>query len=197
MREYRLKREDFWMKTLRTVYPYGLNDRTKSMNSEIPIGKLFPPLPRHGIKYVDHRTRTHRNSTNSHSDLDILMGQIYSSPIQHQGNTCRKILDGFKQKHLKKLAQEANKRLDSCEDPVKRWYELIIDIFFTKVYKEETQKKTKKCPKYIFPLYFHNKGLQFIGLNNILRDEEVQSKLPDLFRDDENPSIVYSLSNTN
>ena len=31
---YRLEREDHWMKTLRTVYPYGLNERTKNMNKE-------------------------------------------------------------------------------------------------------------------------------------------------------------------
>jgi len=48
MRKYRLLREDHWIKTLRTVYPYGLNERTKSMNENIPIDQLFPPLPRHG-----------------------------------------------------------------------------------------------------------------------------------------------------
>ena len=144
MREYRLEREDYWIKTLRTVYPYGLNDRTKSMNADVPIGKLFPPLPRHGNKYVDHRTRTHRNSTNSHPDLDTLMEQLNNIPVRERSNACRKILDGFQQKHLKQLAQEANKRLDNCNDQVKRWYDLIVDIFFTKVYKEQTSKKDKK-----------------------------------------------------
>ena len=81
MREYRLEREDYWMKTLRTVYPYGLNERVKSMNSNTPIGKLFPPLPRHGNKYVNQRTRTHRNSTPSHSDLNLLFQQIKDSPF--------------------------------------------------------------------------------------------------------------------
>ena len=38
MRKYRLEREDYWIKTLRTVYPYGLNDRTKCMNTDVPIG---------------------------------------------------------------------------------------------------------------------------------------------------------------
>ena len=54
MRKYRLEREDYWIKTLRTVYPYGLNDRAKSINSDIPVGKLFPPLPRHGNKFNKH-----------------------------------------------------------------------------------------------------------------------------------------------
>ena len=38
MLKTRLEREDYWMKTLRTVYPYGLNDRTKLMNKMKPVG---------------------------------------------------------------------------------------------------------------------------------------------------------------
>ena len=195
MREYRLKREDFWMKTLRTVYPYGLNDRAKSINSNIPIGKLFPPLPRHGNKFVNQRSRTHRNSTPSHSDLNLLLQQIRNSHFLEQGNICRKLLDGFQQKHLRKLARDANKRLDSCNDQDKRWLEQIVDIFFTKIYKE-SPKKVKSRPKYILPLFFENKGLQFLRLNNILHDEDVKSKLPAQFRDDEDPSVVYRLTST-
>ena len=41
-----LQREDYWMKKLRTIYPYGLNERVKNSNLEQPTGKLFPPLPR-------------------------------------------------------------------------------------------------------------------------------------------------------
>ena len=32
-----LEREDHWMKTLRTVYPYGLNERTKFIHKDKPI----------------------------------------------------------------------------------------------------------------------------------------------------------------
>lgn len=40
-RAKRLKREDYWTKTLRTVYPYGLNERAIKHDSEVPVGKLF------------------------------------------------------------------------------------------------------------------------------------------------------------
>ena len=58
MFQYRLQREDYWMKTLRTVYPYGLNKRTKFMNKDSPIGKLFPPLPIYGERFIDTRTQS-------------------------------------------------------------------------------------------------------------------------------------------
>ena len=45
-REIRLQREEYWMKTLRTIYPYGLNERVRHNIDNIPIGNLFPPIPR-------------------------------------------------------------------------------------------------------------------------------------------------------
>lgn len=39
MLEYRLQCEDYWVKTLCTVYPYGLNERTKVL-SKVSKGKF-------------------------------------------------------------------------------------------------------------------------------------------------------------
>ena len=61
MYKYRLEREDFWMKKLRTIYPYGLNEKSKDMNKKSlnwPVGKLFPPLARHGQRETENRNRT-------------------------------------------------------------------------------------------------------------------------------------------
>ena len=46
MQKLRLQREDYWMKKLRTIYPYCLNKRAKNSNLQQPTGKFFPPLPR-------------------------------------------------------------------------------------------------------------------------------------------------------
>ena len=48
---YQLQHEDYLMKTLRTIYPYGLNGRTKFMNKDNPRGKIFPPLHRNGDQH--------------------------------------------------------------------------------------------------------------------------------------------------
>ena len=53
MRHRRLEREDWWMKTLRTIYPYGLNEKCKNRNvGEETVSKLFYPLPRHKIRPI-------------------------------------------------------------------------------------------------------------------------------------------------
>ena len=51
---------DYWMKTLRSVYPFALEDRTKFMNKDSTIGRFFSHhfqdmvtgllKPEHGLK---------------------------------------------------------------------------------------------------------------------------------------------------
>ena len=66
MYKKRLEREDYWIKTIRTVYPYGLNDKVKQGKDEVPVGKLFNPLPRHGLRQpVQTRARTGGNPNDS------------------------------------------------------------------------------------------------------------------------------------
>ena len=40
------------------------------------------------------------------------------------------------------------------------------------------------------------KGLEFINLNSVFHDNLIRYSLPDPLKDDEVPSIVYSLANT-
>ena len=60
----RLRFEDCAMKDLRTIYPYGLNEKAKNkitgMESNISIGSLFPLFPRQGTCY--RRERRNRNN---------------------------------------------------------------------------------------------------------------------------------------
>ena len=55
--QYRLERQDYWIKKLRTIYPYGLNDKTKSSSDDIPTGQQFPPLPRFSHRQTENRNR--------------------------------------------------------------------------------------------------------------------------------------------
>ena len=194
MLEYRLEREDYWIKTCRTLYPYGLNERTKFMCSEKPIGRLFPSLPRYGPRYLEKRTRS--DCTNNSISLESLINKISDFEIKSRSNELRKYIEGLKKTTLKKMAQEAQDKLNENHDANKRHYDIIIDMFYSKIYKPESNKKTKSPPKFLFPVFFHNKGLDFIELNKILRTDNVKSTLPNLLQNDEVPSVVYSLGNT-
>ena len=63
-RNNRLKIEDNKIKIMRTVYPYGLNSRIKNKklkSDDLIIGKLFPNLPRLGIRPKRTQRRINKN----------------------------------------------------------------------------------------------------------------------------------------
>ena len=123
------------------------------------------------------------------------MDKLFDIDMPLRGNHCRRLLEECRKTDLKKLAGTASSRLFGCDDDVKHWYELIIDTYKTKIYVH-TNKQIKKAPKHIFPLHFHNKGLEHIKLASILHDDDVINSLPDQLADIEIPSVVHSLGGT-
>lgn len=206
MSAFRKDREDFWMKTLRAIYPYGLCDkfrREKNIPEDAPIGKLFPPLPRYGERFhgLDTRTRNGSRNQDEHTNFfNIFDTHFYdlflSFEPQERADSVRKHLDQLNKKEVKKVVSDIVDELPSCSDDKLRWYEYALDILNTKRFKVEP-KKVKRAPKFIFPMTFRNKGLDSIKLGSFFRLEEVRSLLPDILNTDENiPSIVYSLEGT-
>ena len=82
-----------------------------------------------------------------------------------------------------------------CKNVQKRRLDLIADIVLAKVYKK-LDNQTNKTPKYIIPIHFDNKGLEFVHLNSILHKNGILNCLPDSLQEDEIPSDVYGLSST-
>ena len=114
-----------------------------------------------------------------------------------KANNFRKLLESFKLKDLRFLANEARERLgDDPDEGEIRWLNLIFDTFLSKIYVPNQKKKVKKCPKYMFPIQYHNKGFDFINLASILRDNDVINTLPNHLQLDDVPSVVYRLEDT-
>ena len=49
------KGEDYCMNTLRTIYPYGLNQKPKKHNRGVPVRKIFLSMPRTKSKSARYR----------------------------------------------------------------------------------------------------------------------------------------------
>ena len=124
-----LQREDYWMKKLRTIYTYGLNERAKNSNLEQPTGKLFSPLLRVSNKR-ENLEKKRVNEPTKFDTSDILLAHIATFPPKNRCDHFRRILDGMKRKDLRKLASNATHDLNTCDDTKERWCELIMDIFF-------------------------------------------------------------------
>ena len=191
MQKLRLQREDYWMKKLRTIYPCGLNERAKNFNLEQPNGKLFPPLTR----FINRRENSEKRRVNEPTKFDktdTLLAHIATFPQKNGSDNFRRILEGTKRKDLRKLASNATEELKTCDDTKKKWCELIIDIFFTKVFTTD-KKVQKKRPLFAISLLFHDKGFDYINLSSILHLDIVKNLFPDKLKIDEPTSVVYSL----
>ena len=119
MQKLRLQREDYWMKKLRTIYPYCLNKRAKNSNLQQPTGKFFPPLPR----FSNRRENLEKRPVNKPTKFDTsntLLAHIATCPPKNRRDNFRRILEGMKSKDLRKLASNGTNELKTCDDTKKR-----------------------------------------------------------------------------
>ena len=99
VQKLRLQREDYWMKKLRTINAYGLNERAKNSNLEQPTGKLFPPLPRFTNRPKNLEKRRVDEPT-TFDTTEILLAHIATFPPKNKSDNFRRILEGMKRKKI-------------------------------------------------------------------------------------------------
>ena len=173
MKKLRLQREDYWMKKLRIIYPYALNERAKSSNLEQPTAVLFPSLPRFSNRHENLEKRRVNETTKFHT-TDTLLAHIATFSAKNRSENFRSILEEMKRKDLRKLASNATDQLKTCDDTKKRC-ELIIDIILSKVFTTD-KKVQKKRPPFTISVFFHTKRFDYINL--ILHLDIVKNPFP-------------------
>ena len=88
-------------------------------------------------------------------------------PLKYCSKKYQKLIENFKEKGLKLLERQAqNPQYDISQ---KRWLDLIA---WSQLYKK-SDKQMENLPKYIIPIHFDNKGLEFIYLNPILHKNNI------------------------
>ena len=89
-KEERLKRGEYWMKNLRAIYLYGLNEKVRDAGNDIPIGTVFPPIPRFASR--SEHPRSFRNSIRNINSVDYFFNfvtNILNSNIKNAYNQIR------------------------------------------------------------------------------------------------------------
>ena len=195
MRAFRKEREDWWMKTLRTVYPYGLNDQAKGKNSSSSIGSLFFPLSRYANRpNTRKRNKSSNSSRKTPQDLFDEIQQLLITSNQQTANLIRTKLSSQKTKTLKCIWNLTKHNDFFHSDKFIRWQEFILDIIDTKIYKPPPTKDKKTPSIFTLPIKYLNKGLDFIKIRKIIKSNDVTSLLPPCFSDDERvPSVLHKL----
>ena len=194
----RKKREDYWIRTLRTVYPYGLNDKLgddymRDQNSSL-IGLKFYTLKRNFNRTRRRISRVGTGKFNHKTFLEEL-DNVLNSEIKNASNFIRMSLTNMKTTELKKLADKINDILLSSpiDFPFSQWYSIALDIIDCRVYTPPPPKKKRPPLKNVLHVDFCNKGVELVNLSSILHEKSVLETIPSIINTFSPPTIVYSL----
>ena len=194
----RKARETYWMKELRTVYPYGLNDRIGdepiTPNTHINVGLRFKALPRRNKRIS--RGKLHNGITNlKPNDFIEKLKHVLDTDITSAPNFLRISLASMKKSNLKTVHQLLSDIISqNCPLAVYEQYLLqCFDIIESKLYKPKQSISKRKRPENVCNIFFDNKGVEFINLARILRDPEIVSLVPDTHKKFSKPMVTYTL----
>lgn len=196
----RKKRELFWIHQLRTLYPYGLNDRIgdeyKNDETHCLVGKRFPPLSRNNPRIG--RGLSHNNSFSLEPSIFIKnLKHKLSNDLVNTPNFVRVTLLKFKKTILKKIATLLHDELTIPENEIyQQWFLAALDIIECKLYKPPVPKAKKKIPKNILKVAFDSKAVEMINLPRIMNSSEVRNCIPNNLNSFESPTIVYTLNDS-
>ena len=89
------------MKTLRTIFPYGLNQRAPKKNESASIGSLFPPIPRTTPRQPMERNHSNNNSidVNSLENFFDILNNVLLTQKKDAWNILRVLLNKCKKSY--------------------------------------------------------------------------------------------------
>ena len=100
------------MKTLRTIYPYGLNERARKHDSEVLVEKLFFSIPRTKQLSAIYRNNNDYFKNDTITDSFANVHNIIQNDITDSFYEIRITLSNLKKKILKQIAPEIGNILD-------------------------------------------------------------------------------------
>ena len=196
---HRRKREEFWMKTLRTVYPYGLNDRVsddymKDQDHD-KIWLKFPPLKRvysrigRGINRKGHCKLDHET-------FMAKLEHLLTSDVKEAMNFIRMSLAAMKKSNLKLLGDRISDFLLSkpADFLYGQWYTVALDIIDCQTYAKLPTKPKRAPLTNVIHVKFLNKGTEMVNLSSILKDPKALDAVPFDAKGFTPPTVVYSLN---
>ena len=168
MAKLRKSREDLWMKTFRTIYPYGLNEKAFDKNSDskgiqFAIGKLYPRLER--LKPRPVSVRNHNKSIQSQpiNSTELFFQHIdtmFSNSLKSLSNNIRILVNKLPKKLLFQIASEIMHPEIFATDPLKEQiYLYVLDLIDTRFFSktEKSERSQKSAPKNVCVIPFINK----------------------------------------
>ena len=188
---FRLEREKFWISTLQTAYPFGLNSRVKGIGDFIPSQGNFQNFG--GRRRRRNRRHSKRKPKRLRGQVEVSLDFIERKHQELQNN--QKYIHFFKT-YLYNLPRckldNLNQEVQQNPNVNVRVKDMIIMICNLRLFKpvQINQKNNRE----FYHINFRDKGLDFINLSGILRTQRVINKIPNYFDEKDPPIIGYKFN---
>ena len=196
--ERRLLREYFWMVSLFTIYPYGLNDKVKGFGSVWSNSEVSDRFNHHRafkslhISIGKNRKRKRRQflSRNCRVYVDNLYGKLENSEFFINTVEVRHNIQSLN--HKVRNAVLRDERFESLSSANKlmlyKWKELRLSEKLEGLF----DKKIDVRKRFIMKLKFENKWMEKIYLGSIFNNKEIKESIPTSCLLRESPVVVYT-----
>ena len=201
----RLEREEFWIRELKTVYPYGLNDNIRGVgniskqNDELIVWKFFNKHSKTRNRKSKRPSRKNtKNPINPRDWLKNKLGNYKSMCFLHKYISTVFGLRNTFLRDTRKLVEEQlhlhtfpTHLLLILKDLIK--FRLGTSQPQPQPLKQHTKENNRK---HFLKVKFHNKGIEMINLNGILHSRWVKATIPVFFEHNEPPTVSYKYTKT-
>ena len=184
----RFEREKYWITSLQSAYPFGLNCRLKGIGDFHPSQGIYPNFggrPRR--KNKKHSPRKPKRLRLKHDiSLDFLKRKHEElSNSQKYAHFFKTFLYGLPRPLLQQLSQDA---LNPTFDIDERLKDMISMVSYQRLF---IPVQIKRNNKEFYHLSFRDKGLDFINLSGIMRSHTVLNQIPAYFTEKDPPILGY------
>ena len=193
IKDHRLDREDYWMRELGTITPFGLNEKVRRVGNisqkNVPVTQLFHVSQR---RPGGHGRRTNRaNNKCGYEHVTVTFIQnIWQG--ENRLHNLRTTLFGIPLPILHKLVEAAKVDPKRGDFDFESMFSVVHSISQQRLYKPVKAEGQPPVDRKFMKIKFANKGIDYLNISNILRNKKVQKQIPPYFKDMEPPTISYT-----
>ena len=202
MKSERIKRENFWIKELRTLTPYGLNDRLDHKNwryrsREDIACKVFNHLPnKRGNRGMGTQKRL-KTKLDVNFNSDKFLNELKTSydNVNNWRALARKTINSLKLSVIRDLSWIVASHYYNANTTIpKEVTNLTLDLINYRLFLDNTQRKSKTKHTNVVKVFFQSPDVEKLGLASLFRKHS--NLIPSTFNIQDSPTLIYSRSKT-
>lgn len=185
LRKYR---EDYWMKELRTIYPYGLNERCREGDSK-RIKNIFNLYPKLKTKHIATKQTRKFRTFDPCKIYDYIMKLCNNRKSWIY--MIHKFIISFNRKQSKILYNYIRTHKTNISNRIQKMIEDMLYYKFADIEDKIKSMSKGNCPKLRMKIPFLSKGVELLNLEQIINSNRLDETLPSFVKI-RKPGLLYT-----